>query len=151
MHWSSQVIITAWENRKITIKNNKPQPHYICRGQHVIGGKKIKSIRRPKTKGSTILSTSPLPQRMMKQPGKSQWHWQRNKSKLASEIVRLRIWINRSLESRNGETIKETKFRRPAKIGVKTNMTSAKNNGHAENKIKLHRKDNAFQSRNDER
>ena len=57
----------------------------------------------------------------------SQRHRQRNKSTFALELARLRHRSNRRLESRNGETIKETKFHRLAKIGVKTNMTLAKN------------------------
>ena len=140
--------------RGILQNNNKiikhPGPNIYASVNHN-QREKIKSIGRQTTMGSTILSTSPQQRRIMKQSGNPWWHQQRNKSKRASELMRLRIRINRWLESRNYEIIKENKFRRPAKIRVKTNMTSAKKyNGHMENKIKLQRKDSDFQSHNGE-
>ena len=107
-------------------KNNKHKNENIYATINMQLGGEIKSIGRQMTMWSAILSTPPPQRRMVKQPGNLQWHWQINKSKLTSELARLRLRINRWLESRNGETIKETNFHRPAKIRVKINMTSAK-------------------------
>ena len=64
------------------------------------------------------------------------------------DFVRLRTHTNSGLKSRNGGNHKGTEFRRPVKIEVKINMTSKKNIGQVENKIKLHQRDSAFQSCN---
>ena len=86
---------------------------------------KIRSLSGKTNSGSAIRSVASPQWWMMKRPGELQWHRQRKKSKLASKLARLRLQINRWLESRNCEIIKETKFHRLEKIGVKTNMTSA--------------------------
>ena len=51
---------------------------------------------------------------------------ERNQTIFTSELARLKHRSDRRLESRNDENTKEIKFRRPAKIGEKTNMTLTK-------------------------
>ena len=103
------------------------------------GRKKIRSSGGKTTTGLAIRSVASPQRWMMKRLGEPQWHQQKNKSKLASELAILRLRINIWLKSRNGET-----------IGAKIKMTSVKTKkiDQAENKIKLHQKYSAFQSRN---
>ena len=98
----------------------------------------------------TILSVASLQQWTMKWLGEPQWHRQRNKSKLASELARLRPRINRWLKSRNGGNYKGTDFRIPIKIRGKNKHDFGENQTSVKRKTnKLHQSDSAFQSHND--
>ena len=80
---------------------------------------------------------------MMKQPGNPQWHRRRNKSTLALELARLRLQVNRWLESGNGANVKETKFRRPAKQSKNKHVSSEKHRSSGQDKSN-HRNHSAF-------